>query len=118
MDTKIKIQVGEKVWTAHIVNNSSGDGFINLLKKGPLKIHMNDYGNFEKVGDLPESLPTNDTNYTTKPGDLILYCGDKIVIYYDTNHWNFTKLGEIENTTKDELKKYLGKQSCDAAFSL
>ena len=49
MDTKIKIQVGEKVWTAHIVNNSSGVGFINLLKKGPLKIHMNDYGNFERL---------------------------------------------------------------------
>ena len=118
MEGKIKIEVNGKNWTANIVNNSSGIGFINLLKKGPLKISMSDYGNFEKVGDLPEIIPTNDKNYKTKPGDIILYLGKHITIYYNTNTWNFTKLGEIENVTQAELKQVLGKGDCEVTFSL
>ena len=64
MDRKIKIEVNGKTWNANIVNNSSGTAFINLLKKGALKINMSDYEHFEKVGDLPENLPTNDKNYS------------------------------------------------------
>ena len=118
MEGKIKIEVNGKNWTANIVNNSSGIGFTNLLKKGPLKINMSDYGNFEKVGDLPEIIPTNDKNYKTKPGDIILYLGKHITIYYNTNTWNFTKLGEIENVTQAELKQVLGKGDCEVTFSI
>ena len=118
MERKIKIEVNGKTLKANIVKNSSGDAFINLLKKGPLKIKMKDYGNFEKVGDLPESLPTNDQNYTTKPGDIILYLGKHITIYYDTNTWDFTKMGEIENTNQAELKQILGKGKVDVIFSI
>ena len=118
MEYKIKIEVNGKTWNANIVNNSSGKAFINLLKKGALKINMSDYEHFEKVGDLPENLPTNDKNYSTKPGDIILYLGKHITIYYDRNTWNFTKLGEIENTTQAELKQVLGKGNCEVKFSL
>ena len=118
MDRKINIEVNGKTLKANIVNNSSGDGFLNLLKKGPVKIKMKDYGNFEKVGDLPENLPTNDKNYTTKPGDIILYLGKHITIYYDTNTWDFTKLGEIENASQTELKQILGSGKVDVTFSI
>ena len=118
MEGKIKIEVNGKNLTANIVNNCSGKGFINLLKKGPLKINMSDYGNFEKVGDLPENIPTNDKNYKTKPGDIILYLGKHITIYYNTNTWDFTKLGEIENVTQTELKQVLGKGNCEVTFSI
>ena len=118
MERKIKIGVNGKTLIANIVKNSSGDGFFNLLKKGPVKITMKDYGNFEKVGDLPETLPTNDTNYTTKPGDIILYLGKHITIYYDTNTWDFTKMGEIENVSQVELKQILGKGKVEVTFSI
>ena len=118
MSLKIKIEVNGKTLTANIVNNSSGNAFINLLKKGPIKINMKDYGNFEKVGDLPESLPTNDKNYTTKPGDIILYLGKHITIYYDVNTWDFTKMGEIENTSQAELKQILGKGNAVVTFRI
>ena len=118
MEGKIKIEVNGKQWTANIVNNSSGTGLLNLLKKGPMKVSMSDYGNFEKVGDLPQNLPRNDKNYTTKPGDITLYLGKHIVIYYDTNSWDFTKLGEIENVTQEELKQVLGAGNCEVTFSL
>ena len=118
METKIKIQVGEKVWTANIINSPSGNALIDLLKKNAFELHMTDYGNLLKVAELYQCLPYDNDTYTTKPGDLMLYRGNKIEIYYDTYHWDLTKLGEIENTSKDELKQYLGSQSCHVTFNL
>ena len=73
-----------------------------------LTASLYDYGNFEKVGDLPISLPCNDKQTNTDAGDLILYQGKSFVIYYDKNSWNFTLLGKLEGITKAELKKLLG----------
>lgn len=69
---------------------------------------MHDYGNFEKVGKLPTTLPRNDELITTTSGDIILYLGNQITIYYDINTWNFTKLGHINDITQTELKTILG----------
>lgn len=61
------------------------------------------YGGFEKVGDLPQSLPTNDEQISTVPGDVILYQGRKFVFYYRYNNWNLTRLGRIDGVTKEAL---------------
>lgn len=79
---------------------------------------MKDYANMEKVGDLGEKLPTNDKSITTKTGDLILYQGSVFVIYYEPNSWTFTKLGEIDNITKEELINILGKGNVSVTLSL
>ena len=79
---------------------------------------MHDYGNFEKVGDLPWELPTNDEEITTKPGDIILYQGNKITIYYDENQWNFTKIGKISYVDEEELREVLGDGDVTAEFSV
>lgn len=80
---------------------------------------MSDYGNMEKVGDLPQSLPRNDEQISTVPGDLILYLGRSFVIYYDTNSWNFTRLGKIDGITSGtELKSILGNGDVDVILSL
>jgi len=68
---------------------------------------MHDYGNFEKVGNLPWDLPRNDEKITTQPGDLILYNGNKITVYYDENTWDFTKLGTL-NASEEEIRKVFG----------
>ena len=81
-------------------------------------IDAHDYGNFEKVGDLGFSLPRNDTQITTTPGDLILYQGNQFTIYYDENSWNFTKLGHVDNMTQEELKKLLGDGDVTITLSL
>ena len=67
---------------------------------------MHDYGGFEKVGDLPWELPVNDEEITTKPGDIILYQGNKITIYYGENTWNFTKLGELRGGTEEDIAEW------------
>ena len=79
---------------------------------------MEDYANFEKVGSLEFDLPTNDKQITTSYGDVILYQGNKITIYYDTNTWSFTKLGKINNVTQDELKDILGSKDVTVTLTM
>ena len=79
---------------------------------------MHDYGNFEKVGSLPTSLPRNDEQITTEPGDIILYQGNQITIYYDTNTWSFTRLGKVNGLSQSELKAILGSGGVTAVFSI
>lgn len=119
---KIKIEItsdsGNHSLTAVLSDNSSVAAFYNLLKKGPLTVSMQDYGSFEKVGSLGTSLPRNDTQITTGAGDIILYQGNQITIYYDKNSWNFTRLGKVEGVSQAELKKILGKENVTAIFSV
>ena len=109
---------GNHTIAATLADNSSAKAFAELLSNGPVTVDMQDYGNFEKVGDLPSSLPRNDTSITTEPGDIILYQGNKITIYYNTNSWSFTRLGKVEGVTQAELKKILGKGNVTAVFTL
>ena len=119
---KIAIQItgGSETNTIHatLENNTSAAAFYGLLQKGELTIDMHDYGNFEKVGTLPASLPRNDTQITTSPGDIILYQGNQITIYYDVNSWKFTRLGKVDGLTQDELRKILGEGNVTAVFSV
>lgn len=109
---------GNHTLTATLVDNSSSRSFAELLSKGPVTVDMQDYGSFEKVGNLPVSLPRNDNSITTEPGDIILYQGNKITIYYDTNSWSFTRLGKVDGVTPTELRKILGKGNIKAVFEL
>lgn len=114
----VAVKVGEDIFTIDLEDNSSADAFYEKLKEGNIEIVMDDYGSFEKVGDLPWKLPTNDEEITTEPGDLILYQGDKITVYYDENTWNFTKLGRL-NATSEEIKEVFGdKDEITASFFL
>ena len=133
---KIGIQItsdsGSHKLTATLVDNSSATAFYNLLKKAPVTIKMSDYSNFEKYGPIGTSLPRNDTQITTTAGDIILYQGNQIAVYYDTNSWNFTRLGKVVSTlrqssgtassttsiTQAELKKILGKGDVTAVFNI
>ena len=119
---KISIQItsdsGSHTLAATLADNSSAMAFYELLEKGPVTIKMTDYGNFEKVGSLGTTLPRNDTQITTTAGDIILYQGNQITIYYDTNSWNFTRLGKVDGATQAELKKILGKGNVTAVFSV
>lgn len=112
----LKISFGQYELEAVFEENSSADAFRELLKKGPIAINMSDYGNFEKVGSLGITLPRNDTSITTESGDIILYQGNNITIYYDTNTWNFTKLAKIKDS--ENLKEKLGDDTVLVTFSL
>jgi len=103
----MNITVNGKTLSATMVANSSTAALKELLEAGDLTYTAHDYGNFEKVGDIGHTLPQNDEEITTEPGDIILYQGNNICLYYDTNQWNFTRLGKINNVTQSELKSFL-----------
>lgn len=115
--SKMNIKVNGRTLTATMADNSSARALIDLLKEGDIVIDMSDYGNFEKVGSLGHTLPQNNENITTEAGDLILYQGNNFVIYYDTNTWNFTRLGKIDGISNAELKELLGKGNVTVTLS-
>ncbi len=88
--------------------NSSVTALIEILKQNDITYTADDYGNFEKVGSIDYSLPTNDERITTQPGDVILYQGNNICLYYGTNTWSFTRIGKINGYSQEELKSILG----------
>ncbi|MDK2867521.1 MAG: hypothetical protein PWP38_1836 [Clostridiales bacterium] len=114
----MNITVNGTVLTATLADNSSAEALVALLREAPIVIDMRDYGNMEKVGGIGTSLPTNNEQITTEAGDLILYQGSALVIYYEPNSWNFTRLGKLNDISKADLKKLLGTGSVQVTLSL
>lgn len=112
----LKITVGDQELLANFADNSSAEEFRELLSQGPVTISMEDYGGFEKVDPLGTTLTRNDTRIVTQPGDVILYQGNQITIYYGTNTWNFTRLAKINDST--DLQAKLGTGTVQVTFSL
>ena len=110
------IETPKKTFYAALEDNSSAREFAEKLSAEVIEVEMHDYGSFEKVGSLPWSLERNDESITTEPGDVILYQGNQITIYYDQNTWNFTKLATIGNVTKEELLDALGEGNVTVTF--
>lgn len=114
----MNITIGDRVLTATLVDNSSAQALIDALSEGPIVVDMRDYGNMEKVGSLGRDFPRNDERITTEPGDIILFQGSALVIYYAPNTWSFTRLGKIDNVTREELLDILGKGNVTVTLSL
>ncbi len=117
-DMKMTIKAGDTTFTATLENNSSVEALKEMMKDKPLTLDMSDYANMEKGADLGRTLPQNNVHMNTKPGDIILYQGRTLVIYYDTNSWSLTPIGRIENVNADSLKKALGSGNVTVSFSL
>lgn len=79
---------------------------------------MNDFVNFEKVGSIGTTLPQNNRQLNTEPGDIILYQGRNLVIYYGFNSYSLTPIGKIEGITQEKWKSILGTGSVSVTFSL
>ena len=88
-------------------DNSSVDALKELVSAGPLSIDMSMYGGFEQVGSIGQSLPREDKLTTTSSGDIVLYSGDKMVVFYGSNSWSYTKLGHIIDKDDSEIESLL-----------
>ena len=118
MDDLVKVKINDDVFDVKLENNSATQELIKELKKGNVTVNASEYGGFEKVGDLGFSLPTSDENIGTAPGDIVLYQGDKISLFYGSHSWIYTKLGKIENVDSNKLKEVLGSGDVVLEFSL
>lgn len=89
----------------------------SLVADSPVTVRMSDYGGFEKVGELPWALPTDNRQISTVAGDVMLYQGNNIVIFYGPNSWSYTPLGKIEGATADEIRDFLAGSTVEAILS-
>ena len=112
----IKLKVNSHVLNVKLEDNSAAKALMDKLKMGDVTIHAEDYGGFEKVGDLGFSLPRSDKYITTSVGDIVLYDGNEISLFYNSNSWSYTKLGKVQNIK--DLKKILGNGDVKLVLSL
>lgn len=89
-------------------DNESVEALRQLCREEPLTIQMSMYGGFEQVGSIGQRLPRNDSQTTTQSGDIVLYSGDQIVVFYGSNSWAYTRLGHVTDKSDEEMAQMLG----------
>lgn len=107
MTEKMYITIGNQTLPVTLVKNNATEALMAALAANPITYEADDYGGFEKVGALGISLPTNNQQLTTQAGDVILYSGNQIVLFYGSNSWSYTRLGRIEYESLEQLKSFL-----------
>jgi hypothetical protein len=112
----MNVQVGDVVFSATLEENEAVSALVEMMRESPVVIQMSDYSGFEKVGSLGTSLPASNSQTTTQAGDIVLYNGNQIVIFYGSNSWSYTRLGHIDDLTGWE--DALGSGDVTVIFSL
>ena len=115
-EMKMNVQVGGAVFSATLEDNEAVSELVAMMQESPVVIQMSDYSGFEKVGALGRSLTTSNNQTTTHAGDIVLYNGNQIVIFYGSNSWSYTRLGHIDDLTGWE--DALGSGDVTVTFSL
>lgn len=114
-EMKINVQIGEYTFTATLADNAAARAFAELLSDGALTLSLSDYGGFEKVGPIDSELPADNRRMTTKSGDIVLYSGDQLVLFYGSNTWSYTPLARIDGLSS--WAEALGAGDVDVTFS-
>ena len=112
----MNVQVGDVVFSATLEENEAVSALVEMMRESPVVIQMSDYSGFEKVGSLGIRLPASNSQTTTQAGDIVLYNGNQIVIFYGSNSWSYTRLGHIDDLTGWE--DALGSGDVTVIFSL
>lgn len=115
-EMRMKVQIGDSTFIAVLENNATTDALVEMMENEPIVIQMNDYAGFEKVGSLGKSLPADNSQITTKAGEIVLYQGNQIVMFYGSNSWSYTRIGRIDDLTGWE--EALGSGNVAVSFSL
>lgn len=104
----ILMKIGDETVTIAWEDNESVAALAELLREQPISIKMSMYGGFEQVGSFGISLPRDDEQTTTQAGDIVLYSGSQMVVFYGSNSWAYTRLGRITDKSAEELEELLG----------
>ena len=98
--------------------NESVGALMDMCKDSPLEIQMSMYGGFEQVGSLGTNLPRNDSQTTTSSGDIVLYSGNQIVVFYGSNSWSYTRLGHITDQDNEGMAELLSQGDVTITISV
>ena len=107
MAQKMYITIGSVTKTATLVDNAATRELVARLQETPVTVTLNSSGGFEIWGALGFSLPTSNEQVNAQPGDIVLYNGSNICMFYGSNSWSYTRLGKIDGLTESELRTFL-----------
>ena len=116
---KIYITIGGQTQSVTLVDNDATRELVAALQDAPITVTLND-NNFEIWGSLGQSLTTKNEQMTAQPGDVVLYSGQYICIFYASNSWSYTRLGKIDGLSENELRTFLkaGQNNISVTLSL
>ena len=107
MTQKMNITIDGVTKSVTLVDNAAARALVARLQESPVTVTLNTSGGFEIWGALGFSLPTSNEQITAQPGDVILYNGSNICLFYGSNSWSYTRLGHIDALTEEELRAFL-----------
>lgn len=117
-DAAMVLTINEEPVSVEWEDNESVTALKELISDKPLTIQLSMYGGFEQVGSIGSSLPRNDVQTTTAAGDIVLYSGNQIVVFYGSNSWAYTRLGHITDKTSKEMADLLGNGDATITLSM
>ena len=118
MEQKMYITIGEETHTVTMEDNVGTRALIATLQTENIVYIAHDYGNFEKVGYIGQSFPTDNHQTTTSAGDLVLYGGDNICIFYGSNSWSYTRIGKLDGLSADEVRRFVKAGEGEVSITL
>ena len=110
-EINMKLLIDNVEVTVDWENNESVQQILSIASNSDIIVNMHRYGGFEQVGELGHNIVSNNMQITTEPGDIVLYNGNNIVVFFGNNSWSYTKLGKIKGKSLNELKTLLDKSS-------
>ena len=104
---KLYVTIGEVTHSVTLEDNVATRSMVAALRTGDITYTAHDYGGFEKVGAPGQSFPSDDHRIGTSAGDLVLYEGDNVCIFYGSNSWSYTRIGKFDNLSADEVRRFV-----------
>lgn len=117
-ESVLKMFIEDKEIAVTWENNETVLALKELAKNGDITVRMSMYGGWEQVGPLGASLPADNHRITTRPGDIVLYSGNQIVVFYGPNTWEYTMLGHMDGLSDEEITRLLDNGDITLTLSL
>lgn len=114
----LQMKIGDSAVAVDWEENESVEALAALCQDAPLLIELSMYGGFEQVGPIGASLPRSDVQTTTAAGDIVLYAGNQLVVFYGSNSWAYTRLGHITDKNAAEMAELLGQGDVSMTLSI
>lgn len=114
----LQMTIGNTPVSVDWEDNEAAEALKDLCRNQPLTIQMSMYGGFEQVGPIGTALPHNDVQTTTSAGDIVLYSGDQMVVFYGSNSWAYTRLGHITDKSAEDMAELLSNGDTVITISL
>lgn len=118
MEEKMYITIGDETHCITMEDNVGTRALMAALQADNITYTADDYGNFEKVGYVGQSFPTDNHQIATSAGDLVLYNGDNICIFYGSNSWSYTRIGKLDNLSAEEVRQFVKAGGGEVSITL